>query len=146
DTFKERRSAGGKLRKNPPIGKLVIENDGIAGVVGLAVPAKTAPQRVVRSRTKEGISRLIEDLEMHVVHRHHVIRTDRTVGIRRRATAAEVDSSVKADDGGRDPNLTKYSLHDRIANKSTGGFERNRALYCVFAERQWLCRNGRNSA
>ena len=83
---------------------------------------------------------------MHVVHRHHVIWADRSVGIRRRATPAEVARSVKADDGGRDPNLAEYSLHDRIANYSTGGSERNRALFFVFAQFDWLCGNGLNAA
>src|SRR5205085_3459105 len=39
--LQERRGGYGKLREDPPIGCLVIEDDGIAIVVGLATSAKT---------------------------------------------------------------------------------------------------------
>src|SRR4029077_18699045 len=75
---------------------------------------------------------------MKVSHRHHIVGTDGSIRIGRRA-AAEVAVTVKADDGSGDSNLAEHSLHHRVPNDSADGPERNRALFLVLTLGTCLC-------
>src|SRR5205085_4120633 len=132
------RSARSELSKNPAIGELVIEDDRIARIIGLAVPPKAAPESIICCRPEERIPGLVENLEMQIGHRDHVIRTNCSIGIGRRATT-KVAVSIETDDRSRYPNLAEHSLHDRVPNDRTDRSERNRALFLVLTLGTCLC-------
>src|SRR5262245_56634910 len=71
---------------------------------------------------------------MHVVHRHDVIGTDRSIWIGRSATTTKVARSVKANDRCGYSNFAEHPLHYRIANNWTNRFNWNRALLFVFTQ------------
>ena len=142
DTLEVGRSAGGKLGKNPAIGELVVENDWIAGIIGLAVPTESRPERIVRCRTEERVPALVEDLEMQVGHRHHMIETDRSIGVRGRATA-QVAVPIETDNRSRYSDFAKHSLHNGVGHDRTKGRQvRQDIAVFVLAQRAFLTGSG----
>ena len=91
-----------ELGEQPAIGQLIVENNWIAGVLGLTGTAKSSPEGIVRRRTKERSPRLIKDLETEVAHDDDMVGADLTVGIRRRH-AALLGWASKLTMGGKSP-------------------------------------------
>ncbi len=90
-----RRRGNGHLAHDPARGKLVVEHDGIAVIVGLAASAKSQPQGI--SRRGAGQQRahgLVEDCEVSV-HPLHILRSSHcAVGIGRTVLDREAVLSV----------------------------------------------------
>jgi len=70
------------LRNDPAVGRLVVDDNGIAVVVGLATAAKPGPQRLGRNRTVYGSLRGLVENGQTAVDDLNVLRcADRTDGV-----------------------------------------------------------------
>ena len=72
-----------ELAHEPAIGGLVIQHDRVALVVGLAVTADAAPDRVAREGPLKDVSLFVVHGRQQVDHLHEVIRANLTVRVRR---------------------------------------------------------------
>src|SRR5436190_2489265 len=133
DAVEKRRGAGRELRYNPAVGLLVVKHNGIARVLGLTRPAESRPKSIVGYGTKKRSSGLVKNLGVNVVHYDDVGRTDVPVGIRWRATAAEVGRAIEGGDRRLDidNSAQQLGLNDGIAVDSAS--ERDGPLVFVFA-------------
>src|SRR5260370_23739085 len=80
--MQEWRRGNRELREGPAIGKLVVENDRIAVVIGLAASAEAQPECVAIGRSgDERSGRLVEHRKRSIDPLHVLRRADRAVGI-----------------------------------------------------------------
>ena len=115
DAIKERRGARRELGEQPAIGQLIVENNGIAGVLGLTRAAKSSPELIVCERTHERSPGLVKDLEAEVGHGDDVVGTHIAVGIRRRRAGAGLP--IKADNRRWDIYSANRGLHHRVRHE-----------------------------
>ncbi len=91
DALRERAEVVGKgeLARQPAVSGIVVEDDRVALVVGLAVAADSVPDRVRRERCLHNIAVLVVDRGQQVDHLHVVVRPHRAVGVGRRDQEAK---------------------------------------------------------
>ena len=121
DALVERRR-GGELAEHPPVRHVVVEDDRVAVVPGLAVPAEAGPQRVVGERAQEALSRPAVDREDQVHGLHVVVGADVPVGVRGRGTRADrglvvVVVQALERDVRRGDHVGRPVLHDGVGDR-----------------------------